>query len=171
MRASGLDPLTPGEGVIRRDAGQRGVMSTPPGTHRDPGPGEPEDVDQLSTPQLMSRLSQQTSELVSAELRLAKAEIQQSVKHAGLGVGMFGGAGVLVWFAIGTLVAAAVLALDLVLPAWAAALVVAGLLLAAAGVLGLTGKKQVDQATPPVPATQTNVQRDVEAVKEARHHD
>ena len=118
---------------------------TSPGTHRDPT-------------------------LVSAELRLAKAEIQQSVKHAGIGVGLFGGAGTLVWFALGTLVAAAVLALDLVLPAWAAALVVAGVLLAAAAVLGLVGKKQVDQATPPVSATQTNVQRDVETVKEARRH-
>lgn len=142
---------------------------TSPGTHRDPSQGDPE-LEGLSTPQLMSRLSEQTSELFSAELRLAKAEIQQSVKHAGIGVGLFGGAGTLVWFALGTLVAAAVLALDLVLPAWAAALVVAGLLLAAAAVLGLVGKKQVDQATPPVSATQTNVQRDVETVKEARRH-
>lgn len=126
------------------------------------------DVNELSTPQLMSRLSHQTSELVSAEVRLAKAELQESIKHAGLGVGMFGAAGVLGLYAGGALVAAAVLGLAVVLPAWLAALAVGAALLLVVGILALTGKKQVQQAPPPLQESAASVQADVAAVKGAR---
>ncbi|MEO6204662.1 MAG: phage holin family protein, partial [Mycobacteriales bacterium] len=78
----------------------------------------------------------------------------------------FGGAGVVVLYAVGCLVAAAVLALDLVFPAWAAALIVAGSLLLLAVVAGLIGKKQVTKAVPPVPKqAMASVKLDLAAVK------
>jgi len=125
-----------------------------------------------SVSQLLTRLSEQTSQLVRDELALVKVEMQDKAKHAGLGAGLFGGAGVLALFGIGTLIATAILALDLVLPAWLAALIVAVAVLAAAGIVALVGKKQVGQATPAAPQhALASVKQDVETVKEARHRD
>jgi uncharacterized membrane protein YqjE len=115
---------------------------------------------------LVHRLSEQIPELVRSELRLAQAELAQKGKRAGLGLGMFSAAGLLAWFGLATLIATAVLALAEVLPAWAAALVVAGVLFAAAAVIALAGKKEVEAATPPAPErTIASVREDVAAVK------
>ena len=123
-----------------------------------------------STAELMSRLSADSKQLVRDEIALAKAELTERGKDVGIGAGMFGAAGVLAWFGFGTLVATAVLALDLALPAWAAALIVAVLLFAAAGVAALTGKKTVAKGTPPVPEKAIeNVKADIAEVQEARH--
>jgi len=119
---------------------------------------------------LVHRLSEQIPELVRSELRLAQAELTQKGKRAGLGIGMFSAAGLLAFLGISTLVACAVLALALVLPAWAAALIVAVLLFAGAGVAALAGKKEVEQATPPAPErTIANVREDVATVKGGHH--
>ena len=64
---------------------------------------------------------------------MAQKEFQQSAKHAGIGGGLIGTAGVLSLFALAAVVAAVIAALALVLPVWAAALTTAALLLAAAG--------------------------------------
>ncbi len=118
---------------------------------------------------LVHRLSEQIPGLVRSELRLAQAELTEKGRRAGIGVGMFSAAGLLGFFAGATLVATAILALALVLPAWAAGLIVAVLLLAAAGVVALAGKKEVEQATPPAPErTIASVREDVETVK-GRH--
>src|SRR3954469_14235228 len=100
---------------------------------------------------LMRRLSEQTTELVRKEIELAKAELQVKGKKAGIGAGMFGGAGVLGFYAFGALTACAILALATAVDGWLAALVVAVVYGAIAGVLALTGKNKVQQAVPPVP--------------------
>ena len=125
----------------------------------------------LSTGQLISQLSEQTSTLVRSELQLAKVELKNSAKHAGLGVGLFSVAGVLAWFGLGALIATAIIALDLVLPLWAAALIVTLVLFLAAGIAALVGKKQVQQVTPTPERTVENVKLDVQEVKESRSHD
>ena len=119
---------------------------------------------------LVHRLSEQIPELVRSELRLAQAELTEKGKRAGLGIGMFSAAGLLAFLGISTLVACAILALALVLPGWAAALIVAVVLFAGAGVAALAGKKEVDQATPPAPErTIANVREDVATVKGGHH--
>ncbi|GAA3809008.1 phage holin family protein [Nocardioides panacisoli] len=119
-----------------------------------------------STGELVSRLSQDMSQLVRDEMRLAQAELTEKGKRAGIGAGMFGAAGLLALYGVGVLIATVVLALALAMPAWLAALIVAVVLFAAAGVVALMGKKQVTQATPPIPErTVENVKRDVQAVK------
>ena len=126
------------------------------------------DARDASTGELISRLSEQTSTLIRDEMRLAQAEFSAKAKHAGTGVGMFGAGGLLAFFGVATLIATAVLALALVLPAWAAALIVAVVLLIAAGVVSLLGKKQVEQVGPLKPErAMASVQRDVTEVKEA----
>jgi uncharacterized membrane protein YqjE len=123
-----------------------------------------------SVAELLTRLSEQSSRLVRDELELAKVEITDKVRHAGIGAGLFSGAGVLGLFGVGTLITTAILALSLVLPAWLAALVVTVVVFAAAGVAALVGRKQVQEAAPPAPQeTIDSVERDVAEVKEARH--
>jgi hypothetical protein len=99
--------------------------------------------------QLMSDLSAQTSRLVRDELRLAQKEFQESAKHAGI--------------------AAGVAALSLVLPVWAAALIVGVILFIAAGIAALVGRGQVREATPAAPRTAETVKADIQEIKDARH--
>jgi len=107
--------------------------------------------DDRSASELLRDLSQQTGDLVRQEMELAKAELRVKGKAAGLGAGMFGGAGLMGLYALGALTAAAILGLAIVLDAWLAALIVGLAYGAVAGVLALTGKKKVEQASPPVP--------------------
>ena len=104
-----------------------------------------------STAELLRQLSQQTGDLVRQEMELAKAELTEKGKAAGLGAGMFGGAGLVALYAVGALTACAILALAIVVDAWLAALIVGVVYAAIAGILALTGRKKVEQATPPVP--------------------
>jgi hypothetical protein len=116
--------------------------------------------------ELLRQLSQETTTLVRQELDLAKAEMAQKGKRAGLGAGMFGSAGASALLGLGALSAAAIAGLDSAMPLWLAALIVALIWLAAAGVLAMTGKSKVQQATPPVPEqTQESVKEDVEWAK------
>jgi hypothetical protein len=113
--------------------------------------------------ELVKQLSEQSSRLARQEVELAKAELAIKGKQAGVGVGMFGGAGVFGFYGFGALVAAAVLALATAVAAWLAALIVAVVLGAVAGVLALQGKSKVAQATPPVPEQATeSVKEDVQ---------
>ncbi|HUR76067.1 MAG TPA: phage holin family protein [Sporichthya sp.] len=124
----------------------------------------------MSMGELVSSLSEQTSRLVRDEIRLATKELQAKGKHAGLGVGMFGGAGVVALYGVGALVTAAIGALALAMDVWAAALIVGLVLFAVAGVLALTGKKQVAQAVPAAPEqAMAGVKADIETVKENAH--
>ena len=104
-----------------------------------------------SIAELIKQLSEQSSRLARQEVELAKAELAFKGKRAGIGVGMFGGAGVFGFYGFGALTAAAVLVLATAVTAWLAALIVAAVLAAVAGVLALQGKNKVAQATPPVP--------------------
>ena len=109
----------------------------------------------------------QAQTLVRQEIELAKAELGEKGKQAGIGAGMFGGAGLFGLFAFAALTAAAIGAVDLLVPFWAAALIVAALYGAIAGVLALTGKNKVQEATPPVPEeTVDTVKEDVAWTKQ-----
>lgn len=117
--------------------------------------------------ELLKDLSNQTQKLVRQELDLAKVELSEKGKRAGLGAGMFGGAGLLGILALGALTACFILALATAMTAWLAALIVAFVYGAIAGVLALIGKKQVQEATPPVPEqAKESIRRDVEWTKQ-----
>ncbi|MFI9590394.1 phage holin family protein [Nonomuraea sp. NPDC052265] len=119
------------------------------------------------THKLVSDLSDQVARLVKDELRLARLELAEKGKRAGFGAGLFGAAGMAAFFGGAALVTAVVLLLALVMPGWVAAAIVGAALLIAAALLGLTGKNQVKQATPPVPEeTIASVKADIDMVKE-----
>src|SRR4051794_8051911 len=115
---------------------------------------------------LVQDLSRQTSTMIRQEMRLAQAELTEKGKHASKGAGMFGGAGVIALYGVGALIAAAILGLATVVEAWIAAAAVGAGLLVIAGILALTGKKEIEEATPPKPELAIeSVQRDVDTVK------
>ncbi len=124
--------------------------------------------DKASTSQLVTALTEQVSRLVRDEVRLAQVEVSQKAKRLGIGAGLLGGAGLFGFLGLAVLIAAAVLALALVLPAWLAALIIAVVLLAIAGVLALVGKKDVAKATPPLPTEAiASTKADIATVKES----
>jgi hypothetical protein len=95
-------------------------------------------------------------------------ELAEKGRNAGIGVGLFGGAGVFTVYGTGVLVAAAVLGLAQVLAGWLAALIIGVALLLLAGLLGLIGKRRVQRAVPPVPQDAVrSVRQDIDAVTAA----
>lgn len=126
-----------------------------------------------STADLVNQAAAQISTLVRDELALAKLELAEKGKRAGIGGGLFGGAAVLGLYGLGLLLALVVVALDLIWPLWLALLVVLIVVLAAAGIAALLGKQKLKAAVPPVPSgavqsTQADVQTVKNAVREGR---
>ena len=133
------------------------------------------DLRQRPAAELVRDLSTQVSTLVRQELELARAELTAKGKQAGIGAGMFGGAGLFALYGTGALVAAAILALATAVDGWLAAIIVGAALFVLAGVLALMGKARAKRAVPPAPEqTLASVKEDVrftkEHVAEARHH-
>jgi len=121
---------------------------------------------EASMAELVRQLSDQTTLLARQEVALAKAELAEKGKRAGVGVGMFGGAGLVGAYAVGAFVAAAILGLATAVDGWLAAVIVGLVLAAVAGVLALVGKNRVQEATPPLPEEAiSSAKQDVETVK------
>jgi hypothetical protein len=117
---------------------------------------------------LVRNLSEDLSRLVRDEIHLAQAEVGAKAKKAGIGIGAFGGAGVIALYGLGVLIAAAVLGLSAAVPAWLAALIIAVVLFVVAGVAALVGRKKLQQAAPPVPTRAiASTKADVAEIKES----
>ncbi|MDR6321427.1 hypothetical protein J3R03_005623 [Actinoplanes couchii] len=113
----------------------------------------------------MSRLSEQVTTLVRDELALARLEMVEKGKKAGKGAGLLGGAGMAALYGTGALIFTGGAALALVMPVWAAALVMATALLVAAGIAAVAGKREMARAVPPTPEVAiASGRRDVNAV-------
>jgi uncharacterized membrane protein YqjE len=120
-----------------------------------------------SVAELVKQLTEQTRTLARQEIELAKAELTEKGKKAGLGAGMFGAAGLFGLHAFAALTACAVLALATAVDGWLAALIVAALYGAIAGVLALSGRKEFQEAAPPMPEqTVDEVKEDVRWTKQ-----
>jgi hypothetical protein len=135
--------------------------------------GTPSSPDQQSVGELVKQLSEQTSSLARKEVELAKTEMSLKAKRLGVGAGAFGAAGFLGIFAFGVLTAAIVLLLATAMDAWIAAMILAAAYGAGAAILALTGKRKVDEGTPPVPeqaveSTKADVRETKQRVQAAR---
>jgi Putative Actinobacterial Holin-X, holin superfamily III len=144
-------------------------MSAPhQSAHQASSTAQPPPVQNASIGQLTSQVSEQVTRLVRDELALAQIEAKSKVKHLGVGVGMFGGAGVFGFYALGVFIAAGVLGLATVVDSWLAALIVGAVLVLIAAVVALTGKKNLSQGSPPVPTEAiASAKTDVATVREA----
>jgi uncharacterized membrane protein YqjE len=129
---------------------------------------QPRPVAEQSTAELVLRATEQVSRLVRDEIALAKAELAEKGKHAGIGIGLFGAGGVLAMYGVGALIATLIIVFDLFLDLWLAALIVTVAIFLVAGILALIGKNQVTKAVPPEPsAALASVKADVDEVKQA----
>lgn len=100
--------------------------------------------------ELVAAASRDASLLFRSEIELAKSEIQVEVKKAALGGAMFGAAAVLGLFAFIMVSFGAAYGLDETdLPTWASFLIVAGVYLLLAAMLGLVGLRSVKKMGPP----------------------
>jgi hypothetical protein len=104
-----------------------------------------------SLAELVKQLSEQSSALARKEVELARLEVTEKAKRTEIGAGMFGGAGILGMATLGALTACFILALNLAVAGWAAALIVAGVYALIAGGLAITGKSNLQKGTPPAP--------------------
>ena len=135
-------------------------------TRQEPPDNGQGDLRERPLGELLKQLSEQTTRLVRQELELAKAELTQKGKQAGAGAGLFGAAGAIGFLALAALTTCFILALNAVMPAWLAALLVAVVYGVVAAVLAMRGRAKVKQATPPVPEqTIETVKEDVEWAK------
>ncbi|KQW03645.1 phage holin family protein [Streptomyces sp. Root369] len=116
---------------------------------------------------LVQRASQQLSQLVRDEMRLAQAEMTEKGKRFGKGGGLFGGAGLVGVLTLQALVATVIAALSLAVDVWVAALIVTGVLAAVTALMAALGKQQVSKASPPAPEqTVDSVKADMAEIKE-----
>jgi hypothetical protein len=123
------------------------------------------DQDQ-SIAELVKKIGEQAAALARMELELAEAEVTSKAKRAGIGAGMFGGAGLLGLFGLGSVTAAAIMALALAVPGWLSALIVGAIYGGLAATMALTGAVKVKRAAPPLPEQAAEgVRQDVESLK------
>ena len=102
-------------------------------------------------------------QLFRDELESLKLELTKKAKGIAIGAALFAVAAVVAFLALIMLLLAAVFALALVLPKWAAALIVAGVLLLVVLVLVLVGKAQLSKGDPG--KTAKSVEKDVNTIK------
>lgn len=127
---------------------------------------ERERLRQRSTGELVKDLSQQASTLVRKEIDLAKVEMAEKGRQAGVGLGALAGAAVAALAALGALTAFLILALDGAMPSWAAALVVTLLWAAVGVVLGAVAREKLREMGSPVPEkTVDTLKEDIEWLK------
>ncbi len=120
-----------------------------------------------SVAELVKQLTEQSQALARKEVELAKLEVTEKAKRTGIGAGMFGGAGMVAVAAFGALTACFILAINLVLDAWASALIVAGAYGLIAVLLAVMGKSNLQKGTPPAPQEAVqSTKEDVEWVKD-----
>jgi hypothetical protein len=116
--------------------------------------------------ELLRELGDEISTLVRQEIALARAEIAEKSRPAVASAGMFGGTALFGLGAFGALTTFLIALIALAVPVWASALIVTAVYGAIAGVLAMTGKKKLQEATPLVPEqTAETVKEDIEWVK------
>lgn len=104
-------------------------------------------------------------DLVRGEIEQLKRELIGKIAQAGIGIGLLVGAATVLLFALGVFIAAAVLGLAQVLPAWAAALIVGGALVVIAAILVLIGVASLKSgATGPTDSIDS-IKKDVRVIK------
>jgi len=116
--------------------------------------------------ELVKDLSRDISDLVRQEIELARAEMMEKGKQAGIGAGMVGGAALMAAAALGGSMATMIIVLDLWMPLWLAALITTVLYGAVAAVLALRGRDELKQTGAPIPEkAKESVKEDIQWAK------
>jgi hypothetical protein len=123
-------------------------------------------TEQATAGQLLTQATEDISTLIRDELALAKRDLAESGKKAGIGAGLFGAAGVLALYGLGALIATIILAISEGLAPWIAAGIVTLVLFVAAGVAALIGKSRISHVAEAPQERVESVKADIDA---ARH--
>lgn len=143
--------------------GHRAAAGTlPPGRREELSIAEPASVDELV--QSMKVLA---ARLVRNELALAKIGFRRRIKHLVAGVAMLGTGGLLAFFGLGCLVAAAIQGLNLVVQDWWACWIVAGGMLVTALLVVLPGWRGVRGRHPVRAHTLQSIKQDIATLRNA----
>lgn len=126
--------------------------------------------DERSLLTLIGELPERFSNLIRAEIDQIKAELGYKAKHFGIGAGLVVIAGFVGIFLLGTLIATGILALSLVMPGWAAALIVSGVLLLIVLILLGIAWRSFKRGSEPL-ETIESVRQDLDAVKGVGDYD
>ena len=125
--------------------------------------------DTRTSGQLALAFTDQVTRLVKDEIALAQAEVKAKLPKLGIGAGLLAAAGLLAVCALVALLVGAGLAIALVLPSWAAALILGGGFVLLAGILAVTGRAGLKKGSPPVPREAiAGVRTDLALVKRAK---
>ncbi|WP_394553949.1 phage holin family protein [Agromyces sp. MMS24-JH15] len=128
--------------------------------------------DERSLFTLIGELPDRVSTLVRAEIDQIKAELGYKAKHFGIGAALFVAAAFVAIFLLGTIIATVIIALSLVMPLWAAALTVCGVLTLIIAVLIAIGLASFRRGSEPLESIES-LKRDLDVVKgtgEYEHH-
>jgi hypothetical protein len=142
------------------DSQTEAPRGAPAGT---PEPGKP-----ASLGKLVEQISEQASRLVRAEIALAKAELTEKAKKSGIGVGLLVFALLILAYAAGVLLLAAVYGLGTVWPLWLSALAIGGFMLLVTIILALVGVQLLKKGTTK-PESVQRVKDDIASIKEGMH--
>ncbi|HET9310933.1 MAG TPA: phage holin family protein [Actinomycetota bacterium] len=126
-------------------------------------PGTPSE--RRSIPELMRSVVDGITQLFRQEVALAKIEVTEAISERAFGIGALVLGGVFIALVVVYLAAAGVAALDLVMPAWASRLLVAGACLALGGIAFLVGRRSIRKAGG-VELTKESVKGDLEWAKQ-----
>lgn len=130
----------------------------------------PTNDDERSLFTLIGELPDTVSNLVRAEIDQIKAELTYKAKHFGIGAGLAAGAAVVAVFLLFTLITAAIFALALVMPAWAAALTVSGILILIIVVLLWIAYVNFKRGSEPLESVES-IKADLDALKGTGDYD
>jgi hypothetical protein len=130
--------------------------------------GTPEPDKPASLGKLVEQISEQATRLVRAEIALAKAELTEKATKSGMGVGLLIFALLILAYAVGVLLLAAVYGLGTVWPLWLSALAIGGFMLLMTIILALVGVQLLKKATTK-PESIQRVKDDIESIKEGMH--
>jgi hypothetical protein len=121
------------------------------------------DGGELSTPELLKKITGEVQLLVKSQVDLAKSELRADLKKESRMVAGLGASAIAALTAVNLLLVTVVLALAKVMPAWGAGLLVSGVVIAAGCVAGLVGwSKRVRR---PMARTRGQLERDVTFTK------
>jgi uncharacterized membrane protein YqjE len=126
----------------------------------------PLDRREESIGELIKDLSRDVSKLVHQEFELARVEMTEKGKRAGVGLGMVGGAAAFALVTLGGSMATIIIVLDLVMPLWLAALLTTAVYGVVAAVLALRGREQLKETGAPIPErTRDSIKEDIQWAK------
>jgi hypothetical protein len=118
-----------------------------------------------STAELVKSIAADTSTLVKKEIELAREELKEAAIARLKGGAFMAAAGVVALLMLVFVALAAAVALDAVLPGWASRLIVAGGLLAVAGIIAALGLRRMKRPSFAPEETKRTVKEDVEWAK------